>query len=109
MRKTELEEIRAPGQGVWNQAGSPVFGLSSCGAGLLLRFGRWVGGGATRPVWAVSGWSCYETSLCPWPGAGRDPICTGREIGAGAATDGRVMWLVLRLGGWTVEETREEK
>lgn len=109
MRKTELEEIWAPGHECGIKADSPVFGLSSCRAGLLLRFGSWVGGGATRSVWAVSGWSCYETSLCPWPGAGRDPICSGREIGAGAATDGHVVWLVLRLGGWNVEETREEK
>lgn len=67
-----------------------------------------MGGGATRSVWAVSGWSCYETSLWPWPwpGAARDLICSGREVGAGAAADGRVMWLVLRLGGWNVKETK---
>ena len=75
----------------------------------MLRFGRWVGDGATRAVWAVSGWSCYEKSLWPWPGAARDLIWSGREIGAGAAADSRIVWLVLRLGGWNVKETREQK
>ena len=28
---------------------------------------------------------------------------------AGAAADGRIVWLVLRRGGWNEKETREEK
>ena len=44
-----------------------------------------MGSGTKRSVWAVSGWSCYETSLWPWPAAAGDLAWSAGEGGAGAA------------------------